>query len=110
MTARVRVLVYATEPGDGEPGAVTRAYHRISGDLAGTRGLLGNELLRSVHDPSGFVVMSEWESLPAFRAWEEGAGHRQATAPLRPYQDHTREQPFAVYAVEAAYPAQEGPP
>ncbi|SDQ35906.1 antibiotic biosynthesis monooxygenase family protein [Thermostaphylospora chromogena] len=103
MSRRVRVLVYVRLP-DGDPDGVTRAYHRVSRELAGTAGLLGNELLRSVHDPREFAVLSEWESMAAFRAWERTAAHRRTTAPLRPYQDRTRGPGFAVYAVEAAYP------
>ena len=44
MSARVRVLIYATAP-DADPGAVADAYHRVSRRLAGTPGLLGNEQL-----------------------------------------------------------------
>ncbi|GLW06788.1 antibiotic biosynthesis monooxygenase [Microtetraspora sp. NBRC 13810] len=100
--SRARVLIYAAAPSD-EPGAVEAAYHRISGDLAGTPGLLGNELLRAADDPAAFVVMSEWESLDAFRAWEEGAGHRDTTAPLRRYQRAPGTRPFGIYEVTAAY-------
>ncbi|MGW0520097.1 antibiotic biosynthesis monooxygenase family protein [Crossiella sp. NPDC003009] len=96
-TARVRVLVYAVAPA-GSPEAVTLAYHRISGLLAGTPGLLGNELLQSVRAPDEFAVLSEWESLAAFQRWESGPGHRAATAPLRQYGTG-----FQVYQVTAEY-------
>jgi heme-degrading monooxygenase HmoA len=100
--ARARVLVYATAPSD-EPGAVEAAYHQISHDLAGTPGLLGNELLRAADGSPAFVVMSEWVSLAAFRAWEAGGKHRDATAPLRRYQQPPGRQPFGIYEVTAAY-------
>ncbi|GAA2204459.1 antibiotic biosynthesis monooxygenase [Nonomuraea monospora] len=103
MSARVRVLVHATAPG-GDLQAVTHAYHLISRTLAGTPGLLGNELLRSAHRPGEYAVLSEWASVEAFRAWEGGPGHRAATAPLRPFQSG-----FAVYVVEAAYADEESP-
>lgn len=99
---RVRVLVYAAAP-NGEPDAVEDAYHQVSRDLAGTPGLLGNELLRSTRDTHRFVVMSEWASMAAFRSWEEGNTHRGTTAPLRPLQDHDRNEPFGIYLVAAAY-------
>lgn len=103
MTAgRVRVLVYAAAPPD-EPDGVSGAYHRISADLAGTPGLLGNELLRSLTDEHAFVVMSEWRSVEEFRRWESGADHRRTTAPLRPYQDASRGSPFGLYQVVADY-------
>ena len=102
MTGQAHVLIYAVAPEQG-PGAVEEAYHRISRILAGTPGLLGNQLLREVDGDGGFVVLSRWESLAAFRDWESGAGHRDATAPLRPYQDRRRGRPFGVYEVVAAY-------
>jgi heme-degrading monooxygenase HmoA len=95
--ARVRVLVYLAVPGE-RVGAVTDAYHGISAALAGTPGLLRNELLRSVRDPAAFAVLSEWEDLAAFREWENGTGHRPATAPLREYGTG-----FHVYQVTAGY-------
>ncbi|MBA9005524.1 MULTISPECIES: antibiotic biosynthesis monooxygenase family protein [Thermomonospora] len=100
--SRLRVLLYATAPED-DPGAVERAYHEISKALAGTPGLLGNELLGSTTEPGSFIVMSEWESPEAFTAWEQGAGHRGTTAPLRPYQDRRRGSPFGIYDVVASY-------
>lgn len=99
---RVRVLVYATAP-DTARDAVDEAYHRISADLAGTPGLLGNELLRSTIDPAGYVVLSEWVDLAAFRAWEQGRTHRGTTSPLRPFQDHSHGGPFGLYEVIANY-------
>ena len=101
MSGRVRVLVYASAaPGDD---GVTAAYHRISAALAGTPGLLGNELLQSLLEPSDFAVLSEWESEQAFHDWEEGASHRGVTAPLRPYQDTRHGSAFGVYRVTAQY-------
>jgi heme-degrading monooxygenase HmoA len=98
----VRVLVYAASP-SAEPDAVRDAYHRISAELNGTPGLLGNELMHSLTDPAGYVVMSEWVSIDAFRTWENGTTHRASTAPLRPYQDSGRGSPFGLYEVTASY-------
>ena len=100
--SRVRVLVYAAAP-DADPEAVSQAYHRVSRDLAGTPGLLGNELLHSLLAPGQFLVMSEWESVAAFRAWESGATHRGVTAPLRPFQRAEGGGSFALYEVAASY-------
>lgn len=102
MSGRVRVLVYATAP-DQDSTAVVTAYHEISRALNGTAGLLGNELLRSLSGDGRWMVMSEWGSLEAFRAWEEGAEHRDTTAPLRPLQDRERVGPFGLYEVVATY-------
>jgi heme-degrading monooxygenase HmoA len=84
MTGQVRVLVYAKAGAEDTP-AVEAAYHRISEHLVGTSGLLGNELLRDPTDASSYVVMSLWDSLAAFQAWEESPEHKPATGPLRPF-------------------------
>ncbi|MGY1434625.1 antibiotic biosynthesis monooxygenase family protein [Streptomyces reniochalinae] len=99
---RVRVLLYL-RAAESEVAAVEEAYHRISKDLAGTPGLLGNELLRETSDPGAFAVLSEWENLAAFRTWESGSAHRGTTSPLRAYQDGERPRPFALYEVAAEY-------
>lgn len=102
MSGRARVLIWHRAPDEGA-GAVTDAYRAISRELAGTPGLLGNELLSSLTDRGSLLVMSEWESLDAFQAWESGADHRSATSPLRPYQDRDRDRFFEIYRVEAAF-------
>jgi heme-degrading monooxygenase HmoA len=89
MSRRARVIVWHRVPSGG-PAELEAAYHAISEELACTPGLLGNELLRSVHEPDRFAVLSEWESLGAFRTWEQGPLHRSYTSPLRPYQDRRR--------------------
>ncbi|GDY31029.1 antibiotic biosynthesis monooxygenase family protein [Gandjariella thermophila] len=98
----LRVLLYHVT--DDVPG-IESAYHEASTRLAGVPGLLGNELLRSVHDPGGFVVVSSWRDLAAFQQWERGAEHRDQTAPLRPYRDMSMRRPFGVYQVTASYRA-----
>lgn len=99
---RVRVLLWHRIPPDGS-GAVEDAYHAISTALAGTPGLLGSELLRSVADPERVLVMSEWSSLADFAAWERGDEHKPTTAPLRPYRDRDAARPVEILEVAAAY-------
>jgi heme oxygenase (mycobilin-producing) len=101
-TGRVRVLVWHRAPAT-QPAAVADAYHAISRELAGTPGLVRNELLGSVAEPDSLVVMSEWESLAAFQVWEQGFQHRKTTSPLRPYQDRARGRHYEVFRVVAAY-------
>jgi len=93
-------MIWAVAPEDG-PAAVERAYHEISAALVGTPGLLGNQLMRSVHDPGRFVVVSEWTSMADFAAWEQGASHKPTTSPLRPFQDPDRRP--VIYEEVAAY-------
>ncbi|WP_238014797.1 antibiotic biosynthesis monooxygenase [Dactylosporangium sp. AC04546] len=99
---RVRVVVWCREPA-GDPGAVRRAYDDVSRRLAGTPGLVGNQLLVSRLHPGVVAVQSEWASLAEFREWEEGGEHRDATAALRPFQDAGRTPVYDVYEVVAEY-------
>ncbi len=98
--SRVRVLVWHRVP-ESERANVEQAHRQISAALRGTPGLLASELLRARGEPDSVVVMSEWESLAAFEAWESGTGHRGTTAPLRAYRDQERERGFEVYQVVA---------
>ncbi|WP_225439866.1 antibiotic biosynthesis monooxygenase family protein [Amycolatopsis eburnea] len=98
----VRVLLYHLAD---DAAGIEAAYHEASRRLEGVPGLLGNELLRSVHAENGFVVVSSWTDLAAFDAWERGAGHKEQTAPLRPYRDLSLDRPFAVYRVAATHTA-----
>jgi heme-degrading monooxygenase HmoA len=98
--SEARVLVY--HAADDRAG-VEEAYHRVSNRMASVPGMLGNELLRSVNDPLGFVVASRWKDLQAFLDWEKGPQHRADTAPLRAYRDTRMAVPYAVYAVSASY-------
>lgn len=100
MTGPVHVLLFAAA---SEP-AINEAYHRISQRLSGVPGLLRNKLLRQVDRPGSFAILSEWASLTAFRAWEDGPDHRSATAPMRPLQDRSLSSAFGVYCVAAQYP------
>ncbi|MBT2470711.1 antibiotic biosynthesis monooxygenase [Streptomyces sp. ISL-66] len=103
MPGEVRVLVYQAAHDEEQLAAVRDAYHLVSKRLAVVPGMLGNELLRSPADPTALVVVSRWESMAAFRTWEEGAEHREDTAPLRPFRDTRTSAPFALYEVDAAY-------
>lgn len=95
-SGEVRVLLYHRSADDH---GIATGYRAVSKRLAAVQGQLGNELLRDVHDPEVFVVLSRWTSLAAFDAWEQGADHRDGTADLRPYRDIAGGRPFAVLVV-----------
>lgn len=96
----VRALVhYAAR----DTATIERTYHQVSRKLTGVSGLRGNELLRSVHDPTGFVVLSRWSELDAFHEWAEGPSHRDRVDPLRRFRDDRLDRPFALYQVAAEY-------
>ena len=92
----VRVLLYHRT---ADSAGVATGYRTVSERLASVPGQLGNELLRDVHDPEVFVVLSRWTSRTAFDAWEQGDGHRDSTADLRPFRDTAGGRPFAVLVV-----------
>ncbi len=98
----IRVVLWCRATG-ADVEAVESAYHQVSATLAGTPGLLGNELLRSAIEPDVFAVMSEWEDMAAFTAWERGPDHRDATAPLRGYQEPHRGRSFDLFQKVAGY-------
>lgn len=99
----VRVVVFYREPVGGG-GVVEGVYREVSGLLAGTVGLLGNELLRDVMDPGGYAVASEWVDMAAFSAWDKSEGHVKTRA-LDPFQDvdASRRRHFGVYEVVARF-------
>ncbi len=85
MSARARVMLLLQAPSE-ERTSLEEAYRHISDSLRGTPGLLRNELLHSCSQPTSYAVLSEWESLEAFRTWEQGPVHRGDTVnPLRRY-------------------------
>jgi heme-degrading monooxygenase HmoA len=106
MIGQVQVVVYHRSD---DPAAVLTAYDESSARMHGTPGLLGNELHRALGDPRGFAVVSRWASVRDFTGWEAGPGHKEQTAPLRPFRDHTRQRPFEVFQVTARYGAPLGP-
>lgn len=100
MSEQVRVLVYHAAD---DACLIDEAYHRVSRRMASVPGMLGNELLHSLPDPTGFLVVSRWASIGAFQQWEQGPAHLETTAPLRPFRDPRMATPFGIYRVTAAY-------
>ncbi|MER7365119.1 antibiotic biosynthesis monooxygenase family protein [Nonomuraea wenchangensis] len=100
MTGSLRVLLYHRTD---DVAAIEQGYHVVSRRLAEVPGMVGNELLGSVHRPGEFVVVSSWRSLADFTEWEHGPDHRRQTSPLRPFRDTTMSRPFGVYHVMGTY-------
>lgn len=100
MGDELRVLVYHQTC---DAPSLRAAYHDVSLVLRDVPGLLGNELLESVADPTGFVVASRWADLDAFSRWEQGPDHRRSTTPLRPFRDQRLARPFGIYRVTQSY-------
>jgi len=82
---------------------VLAAYHEASRRMAGTPGLLGNQLMNELGRPRSYVVVSHWDSWTSFETWERGPQHKDQTAPLRAFRDTERDRPFEIYNVLAHY-------
>jgi len=79
-----RVMVFAAiRPGQEE--AFEAAYRTVTAAVKGTPGHIRDELLRDCDRPGRYVLLSEWESVEAFRAWEDAPIHPEMTTPMRPY-------------------------
>jgi heme-degrading monooxygenase HmoA len=79
-----RVMVFASVAA-GDRAAFEAAYARVTAAVRGTAGHVRDELLRDASEPGRYVLLSEWESEDAFRAWEDAPVHREVTTPMRPY-------------------------
>lgn len=82
MPARAFVIVDI----DPELGArFESAFADVAEQVRETPGLLANILLRNVHTPGSYIVVSEWDSKESFLAWEEEPSHREVTKPLQAF-------------------------
>jgi len=79
-----RIMVFASVQ-EGKEAVFEAAYARVTAAVQGTPGHIRDELLREPARPGRYVLLSEWESEEAFRAWEDAPIHRELTTPMRPY-------------------------
>ncbi|MGX2993078.1 antibiotic biosynthesis monooxygenase family protein [Streptomyces sp. JNUCC 64] len=96
----VEVVLYHLSPSSED---VLAAYHETSRRMAGTPGLLGNQLMNELGRPESYVVVSHWDTWESFEEWESGPEHKGQTAPLREFRDTERARPFEIYEVLASY-------
>ncbi len=85
-----RMMVFAKiKPGEEE--AFETAFAEVTRKVKGTPGHVKDELLRDVtepvkeDEPRNYILLSEWESVEAFLAWEDAPIHMQTTTPMRPH-------------------------
>ncbi|MDH2427187.1 antibiotic biosynthesis monooxygenase [Sphaerisporangium sp. TRM90804] len=102
MTARPRVRILVWHGAADDRDALEETYHKVSAELAGTPGLVGNELWRSATDPATYAIMSEWRDIESFNAWADDPGQHLATAPLRRFRT-AADRAAEVYEVAAAH-------
>ncbi|MFF8955263.1 antibiotic biosynthesis monooxygenase family protein [Streptomyces sp. NPDC014894] len=82
MTVRVMVSARVEEK---DQEAFEEAYRSVTAVVSGTPGHLRDELLRDAEEPGRYILLAEWESEEAFRAWEDAPAHRETAAPMFPY-------------------------
>ncbi len=98
MAGPTRLVMYLRAP-EGDPAPIHEAYQQIPWVTTPTPGLTGCTLLRDVDEPDRFMLVSDWESLEAYRTWQESPEHQEKPSALRPYQDRTRGRHYGVYGV-----------
>lgn len=81
MTARVMVVADVAE---GKEAEFEAAYAQVTAAVKGTPGHVHDELLSQQGRPGRYILLSEWESVDAFIAWEDAPIHREITVPMRP--------------------------
>jgi heme-degrading monooxygenase HmoA len=83
MKARVLFMVYVRP---GEEQHFEEAYKQVSERNQGSiPGQLYDELLRPASSQDPYILLSHWNSLEEYRAWEQTPAHRESAAPLRQY-------------------------
>jgi heme-degrading monooxygenase HmoA len=82
MTVRIMVR---SRPKEDDRQAFEEAFLQVSETVRGTPGHIRDELLRDVDDGRTYVLLAEWESEEAFRAWEDHPVHRELAAPMMPF-------------------------
>lgn len=94
MTVYVALRIYLRE---GEEARFERTYRKVSRKLRGNiPGQLSDELLRPTAKEEPYILLSQWESLEAHRAWTATAQHRDDVMPLRLHWDHTHSQEYLL--------------
>lgn len=93
---QVRVLIWFAARADDDAPAIRQGYAAMRDGLRGRRGLIRSELLESLAEPGSFAVLSHWESMGDFVAWQREPGHDGDTAPMDGYLDRGR--PGGSYA------------
>lgn len=101
MTARVMVVADVAE---GKEAEFEAAYAQVTAAVKGTPGHVHDELLSQQGRPGRYILLSEWESVDAFIAWEDAPIHREITVPMRPYWAGRVER--FIYEVAAGMPRQ----
>ena len=56
-----------------------------------------HQVCQATDDPEQWLITSEWESVPAFEAWERSPGHRDLVKPLRDCITERRSQRFLIH-------------
>ncbi|GHO65448.1 hypothetical protein KSC_043400 [Ktedonobacter sp. SOSP1-52] len=75
---------------EGQEGDFEQAWQSVAEYTRGVPGNLRQTLGQSVHDPSLFIITSDWESQDAFHHFERSPEQDRVTAPLRALRESAR--------------------
>ena len=87
----VRVMV-RSRPKAEDREAFEKAFEQVSSSVKGTPGHVRDQLLRDAEDEGLYILLAEWETEEAFRAWEDHPRHLEMAAPMMPYVATTTEE------------------
>jgi quinol monooxygenase YgiN len=83
----VRILIWFRAQADDDVHAIRKGYAAMRDAQRGRRGLIRSELLESTAEPGSFAVLTHWESMGDFVAWQREPGHDADTAPMDAFLD-----------------------
>jgi heme-degrading monooxygenase HmoA len=79
--ARVRV-VRLLRVREGMEADFVKSYQGVLERAVRSPGHLGEQLCRSIDDPTRWLLTSEWESLEAVKQWRTGPDHTAVVEPM----------------------------
>ena len=83
----VRILIWFRAQTDDDAADIRKGYAAMRDAQRGRRGLVRSELLESMAEPESFAVLTHWESMSDFVAWQREPGHDADTAPMDAFRD-----------------------
>ena len=83
----IRVIVFVRIRQEDRHGFET-AFGEVQRRMAGTPGLIRDELLEDADEPGRYLLVGEWASREAFITWEDDPTHPETSAPMGPFWRH----------------------
>ncbi len=91
------VFVLQVRVREGEEARFLERYAALAARVGeGLDGHVSHRLCRGSDDPDQWLILSEWESADAARAWEASAEHGALTMPLRDCWGEAQRQAYRI--------------